>query len=380
MNAERLHAIANSIREDLQATQSVKLLEQLTAMLQNQIANPAEPSYQKQVGELRKRLIEALRNAPSNGFPPTWKQALEDLGVESRFGSALADQVEEIFSRNQITPTVARDELVQIHKQIKDFEDTIAQVRKALANLKIGTEDLPPGLAELGLLIPRDFVNNKLDQFAKELREDDKIFGVFAELTTGTRPGFPIRSISSSDLSIFLDLMNSKTAACIALAVSSLISSYKKILEIRRLKRDLQDQGLTEQSLEAINNHAEGLMEAGIAESVEKILNDFYQDTGDGRKNELKIELTYSMRNIAARIDRGFNVEVRMTPSAKATEDADSQSNAKYEQIVSDLAPALQFLKREGPPILSLPERPENDATEIEENVEEQEPKKPKKK
>lgn len=74
-------------------------------------------------------------------------------------------------------------------------------------------ESLAAGESELAVLIPRSFVDNRLDEFAEELRKENQIFGVFSELATGSRPGFGIRSISSSDLSMLLQIENLKIAA-----------------------------------------------------------------------------------------------------------------------------------------------------------------------
>src|SRR5258708_7099275 len=113
MNAERLHAIARAIQEDLTTTNVIKVLQQLSQALQNQINSPQEPSHQTQVAEYLKTLADALRKAPSNQFPPTWKQALDELGAADLLGSVLAERIEEIFSRNQITPVVAQKEIQQ---------------------------------------------------------------------------------------------------------------------------------------------------------------------------------------------------------------------------------------------------------------------------
>src|SRR5260370_40606008 len=125
MNAERLHAIANAILKDLRATDSINLLQQLSGALQNQINAPQEPTHQTQVADYLTKLIDALRAAPSNQFPPTWKQALEELGAADLFGSSLAERIEEIFSRNQITPVVARKELNEIAKRLPTFQTSI---------------------------------------------------------------------------------------------------------------------------------------------------------------------------------------------------------------------------------------------------------------
>src|ERR1044072_5654419 len=111
MNAERLHAIAKAIRDDLRITSAVNLLEQLSKALQNQVNNPQEPSFQKQVADTLSQLIAKLENASSNTFPPTWKQEIEELTAEFLFGVVLGDRIRKILTRNKIPPAVAVQEI-----------------------------------------------------------------------------------------------------------------------------------------------------------------------------------------------------------------------------------------------------------------------------
>ena len=333
MNAERLHAIANAIREELRTTNAAKVLQQLSQALQNQIDSPQEPSYQTQLAEHLNTLTEALRKAPSNEFPPTWKQALEELGTADLFGSVLAERIEEIFSRNQITPVVARKEIEQIIERLTAFQKAIDEIRSAFSNLDIGAEELEPGAAELGVLIPRDFVENKLEGFAEELETLDGIFAVFAEVATGSRPGFVIRSISSSDLSVFLALSTS-VAACVAVAVERIVALYKQLLEIRKLHGELQDQSVPEKSLKGIEEYANSFMDKNIDEVATSLLNDFYKHTDGGRSlkwaatrkatGHLTAVLTSRpLRRSASRFDHADAASLavkrpRNTPSLKA--------------------------------------------------------------
>ena len=65
MNAERLHAIANAIRSDLQTTKAINLLQELSKALENQINSPQEPTHQTQVAETLGKLMQALETAPT---------------------------------------------------------------------------------------------------------------------------------------------------------------------------------------------------------------------------------------------------------------------------------------------------------------------------
>jgi hypothetical protein len=55
LNAERLHAIALALQDDIERTNAPGLLGQLSSALERQVQNPADPSAQQEVSTLRQR-------------------------------------------------------------------------------------------------------------------------------------------------------------------------------------------------------------------------------------------------------------------------------------------------------------------------------------
>lgn len=362
MNVERLHAIALALQDDLSRLNVPSILQQLVSALQNQINQPGQPAYQQQVSQFYDALRSALESSEVNAFSPTWLQVLDEIGAAPLLGHTLDERVTEIFSRNLITPSIALQELQTTLTEIQTLSSAIDQMLAAFRQLKIGSEALPAGDCEVGILVPRAFVDNRLDRFSEELGELNQIFGVFAEVATGGRPGFEIRAISSSDLSIFLDAAP-VIGACVAVAIERVIALYKQLLEIRKLQGELTKQGLEKDNLKGIEKHANGLMEQGIDKLVKELLTEFHKVDDNGRKNELSIELKYALKKIANRVDRGFNIEVRMTepdttePESDELDAAASKDATRYQARIAAAAETLQFLKLEGEPILSLPEK-----------------------
>jgi len=360
MNAERLHAIASALQEDISKSAVLSNLQQLISMLSNQVSQPNQPQYQQQTSQFLLALVEGLRAAAVNRFSPTWQQALQEIGAWQLLGNTLAERVEEIFARNQITPAVAQQELQALFNELQAFSSAFDQLLASFRTLKIGKEDLAPGECELGVLVPRAFVENRLDRFAEELEELDQIFGVFAELSTGSRPSFPIKTISSTDLSIFLEV-GAVVGACVATAVERIIALYKTLLEVRKLQGELVKQGVDKKNLEGLETHANGIMDAGIDKLVKDLLSEFKGKVDAGRKNELSVELKYSLKKIANRIDRGFNIEVRMEePLQPADNDEEVTPEVKAlsrsHEKIREASQTLQFLKLDGEPILRLSE------------------------
>ncbi|MDP9418886.1 MAG: hypothetical protein M3P53_01825 [Actinomycetota bacterium] len=360
MNAERLHALALAVKDDLQATRVVATMQQLRDALQNQVNAPQEPTYQQQVSTALQQLAESLAAASSKTFPPTWGQALVELGIEGLIGQPLADAVRDIFERNQITPSVAHQEIQALTERLEALATALDQLLAALSHLGVGSEDLETGEAEVGILIPRAVIDNELGQLGDEFVQLQKLLGPFLEIATGTRPAVEVRTISSTDFGVFLDIAP-EAAAFLALAVERVVALYKSLLEIRTLRHGLRGQGLSDASLAGIDEHADEHMTAGIAAAVDELV-DERSGIEAGRNNELKTELRLTLHAIANRIDKGYNIDVRAKAPEESAEDSESTSVdglAQAFRTIAKVAPGLRFINRSGEPILSLPEAPQ---------------------
>ena len=117
MNVERLHAIALDLRAALGDGDIPGQMNALLTGLTNQVNNPGDANAQTQSSNARTTLDNLLRSSRVNEYAPTWQEALVELGVAEVVGNALADQLDEIFSRNQITISVARDEVSPSRRQ-----------------------------------------------------------------------------------------------------------------------------------------------------------------------------------------------------------------------------------------------------------------------
>jgi hypothetical protein len=113
--------------------------------------------------------------------------------------------------------------------------------------------------------------------------------------------------------------------------------------------------------LKGLEDHAGSIMDTGIDGLVKELLAEYKGKSDAGRKNELSIELKFALKKVANRIDRGFNIEVRMeepTMPAEADEEADDKVKAlaKSHERIQAASENLQFLKLDGDPILQLAE------------------------
>src|SRR5262245_7736471 len=128
------------------------------------------------------------------------------MGLDSLMASAIREHLRVIFAQNQITPAVAADEVRTMQREVERLATDLDQVLAVLARFRIGAEQLNPGEAEVGVLIPRSAVDNELSQLGRELLEVQQIIAPFQELATGSHDGIEVAAISSSDFGLFLSI------------------------------------------------------------------------------------------------------------------------------------------------------------------------------
>ena len=362
MNAERLHAVCLALQNEINQINIQNKLQQIVKSLQQIVNQPQQPQPQQQLSNVLTQFYEELSDSQSDGFSPAWRQSLEEIGGENLLGTALSERIKEIIERNQITPSAAHQELQQIQQEFERFKSGIDNTVTGLKSLNIGYEQLSPGECEVGVVIPRKAVNNQLDEFGKELQELNFILGTFSELSSGTRENYEIKSISSSDLGIYLAAIP-PVAACIAHAAEKIIDLYKKLIEIRKHKAELKILGLKEKELKGITDHSNKIMKEGIESLTVEVVNNYYVGNDDNRKNELSNAVKISLNKIANRIDQGFNIEVRAEPEEEPTEENGETDQQKKDRAfilkVIEASETLRFLNLEGERILSLPEKAE---------------------
>jgi hypothetical protein len=355
MNAERLHSLAVELAGDASEVGSLSLLQRLRDHLRTLVSQPQDPTAQQQVSALLSELISSLRGSRVNEFPPVWRDDLEELGLMAYLGDELADRVEQLFARNQITPSLALEEIEEITGRMEEIHASVSALTSAFGVLGIQAEGLEPGEAEVGVLIPRAAVHNSLRGLGDELTQLQKILNPFSELAIGSRPAFPLRTIASTDFNVFLDSPLA-VAAAIAVGVERVAAFYKQLLEIRLLRQQLVEQQVPEAALTGVDEHAGDLMSQTIGEVVTELMSQYGQDRDAARGNELQVELTWSLKNIAKRLDLGYHVTVRaewpeVEEGEEGAEPEQSEDDVYLEQI-QDAAPGLQSFDRSGEPIL----------------------------
>jgi hypothetical protein len=324
-----LHIVAATLGQELASRSVIEKLQALTSSLQAFVQQNNANTQQSLVNS-REAFYEAVTDTPSDSFTPAWRQILVEMGGEELFGRKLKQWVQQLIADNMMTPGPAYDQIKKILANLQSFKDALDQLVEAFKFLKIGSETLAPGEAEIALLIPRAEVNDKLGDFADELNEMGFILNTFSEVITGHPDDLKIRTVSSSGLMVFL-AAHPKFAAGIATVIDFVVKQYKRILEIRKLHGEIGRLQLPDEILEKMKTYANTKMEDAIEKFSVEFVNESYEGNDGGRKNELRTAVKVSLNMVANRIDRGFNFEVRIEPPKTA--DANTEIKQAVQQI-----------------------------------------------
>ena len=263
MNIEKLNSLANDIVIENKKLQFVAKFQNILNTLQNVIAQPQQPQHQKNLANQLNELKGALATSLVDKLSPAWYQVLVELQIENILGVKLIERIDNIFSKNQITPANAKTELDKIFTTLNQKMNGFTNIVSGLKTLNIGLDKLEEGECEIGVLIPREYINNDLGKLGDEIKELTFIFSNYSELIIGKKESFQIRNISTSEPLITVTTVTAIVVG-VAKSISWLIDNYKKLLEIKKLKTELNKQGLSDESLQGVIDHSNNFMEKSI--------------------------------------------------------------------------------------------------------------------
>ena len=129
--------------------------------------------------------------------------------------------------------------------------------------------------------------------------------------------------------------------------------------ELQKLK-DFVAQ-VSDEELKSIDIHINTKMDKAIEELAREIIAEYYKQSSKVKKNELTNSLRISLNKLANRIDRGYNIEVRVAELPKeelqeGQEKSELIEEIRHFEVIKKTMPNLQFIHLEGEPVLSLPE------------------------
>lgn len=350
MDAARLLLTADMLVSDEIRLDIESKIQTVINALANMSSQPGQPAYQLQAKEALGILL-GINNFRISADPVFASYAAE-IGAGEFFGPALINDIARMIDENAMTPAAAQQQIQELANRRVQYLQGLQQLVSSLTQVHIEPEQLEPGESQIGFRIPRDIFDNELDGWIDELRVIRRVMRAFSELAIGESGDLQIGEISTTDPIIFLTAA-APTIALVGAAVSWSIEQWKKVEEIRKLRAETQkindgsggaldalvagfDQRITSMIDASIETHAKTLVQPGEAA---------------GRGHEQVNDISYALRALTARVERGMTIELRFLPP---TPDANGEVPQAYVDI-EEIVPTLTFPPAAGDPVIMLP-------------------------
>lgn len=370
MNVEQLHATCLDLIDEIDSAELLSNLNNLISSLQQAINQPNQPQFQEQVASYRKALSESLQNIESSDRPVIKQQIIAEIGGSQILGAELLARIDTAFTQAQVTPALVQKDISRLHKELSSFREALEQLIVGFKRLGIQAEELDEYVAELGIMIPRRDNAEDLEFFAKDLKNLNRELMHFNELVTGKADQFKIRSISSSDFSVFLEILP-ETAQVIVSTIALLLMGYEKLLDIRKKKSELEQNEAPKELMDQVDKWAETLMSKQIDEITANLMKQ-YKDVKrtDHRGKELEGHIKLSVKKIAGRLDVGYHFSARIGEMKEPAEEDNDENgvNAEYDRksnVIVDInnkASQIRYRHLEGDSVLPITWTPDYDS------------------
>ncbi len=356
MNASRLREITDLLLEKEQQFKIQEILTELSGHLSNLASNPQDAAHQNNFAAGLEKLKVAIEGLSAT-LQPAQIKLLEEIDADKFFTGQMFSEIIDWVQKNPLTPAVAHQKLGAFVASRKAFIRDITELRTNLEKLKIRPSVLSEGATEIGFLIPRSLFSNQFDEFIKEMNVLRRVLQAFAETATGAAQPIVVGDISTTDPQLFLGI-DPLTAAMFGGVITWALSQWKKVEEIRKLRSETKkNSSFTEEEIKFFyDSKIEKIIDEAIEEKTGALLK--AMKASGGRDHEKRNELTWALRSILARIERGMTVEIRFLPPESKSESEGKQEATALEQAFSSLAqtaPQLLFPASEKAPVLQIP-------------------------
>lgn len=312
MHLGKFHAAITAVLHDYDVRRIHEHIQSVIQQLEALASNPGNTDYassfKSQLDLLRAELAKTKLNKPY----PTLAALLNSIDARPFIGDQLFQRIEDLVAKNGMTPQLAASALRELSLKVREFYESLRAIDSAFSALHVEYESLDPGEGEIGISIPEPDGERKLSDLADTAKNWNKALRPFVELADPDHNPIAVRIISSSDWQFYLT-----AAPAVYLAISTAISQMNellhKLIETKQLIAQLTEKGVSANGTAPIIAETDCMLENGTRALAENIVNN--NPIGDaGRENELKNELTASLKFIAREMASNVTIEIRYLP------------------------------------------------------------------
>lgn len=310
MHLGRFHHVVDYLEQHFK---NARLAEQLDAAA-TALEQFTQSRGESDIAEFRSKLAGAL-DATDDLAPellqPYAQQVINDLGLKSLLPPEVRKKINAVVTEHGFDSAALS---AAIKKQTKEYSAQInylKQLDASLRGLYAEYTEVEPERAEVGLLLPREAVGDKLPDLSKEFDKISNLARAVNELTGQPDYDSRVVTISSSWWQIFLDVPVEQIVLW-TVAIERIVGLFKSNLEIKNLQKQLGEREMPEAILKAISDEVERKVTAGLATIAQDLSQQFGKIDDAGRRREVETQLRQGLHYLARRMNQGAQVEINV--------------------------------------------------------------------
>jgi len=336
MHLGRFHAVVSDLVRHINAAKLIEALEEASSAIGEYAGNRDVGVLSRYRGAID-RAKEGSGITDPDLLQPFAQQVIEDLGLSGLVNPDFSEKLNAIVSQSNYDPAGLSEELKKYSETLTSKMRLLRQLENSLDKLDVEFERVGDGESEIGFLLPRTVVGNKLGDLSKEFDQLNRLARAIAEISGDTQDYEPdIRTIASSWWQVFLDLTPEQICIWV-FAIERIVSLFKSNLEIKSLSNQLREQKMPPKITRLIEEEIDKRVKAEISKIAADIKKDHSKRRDQARMNELEIQLRQSLIYLAKRLNQGMRVEVNLAipddPETPVTGEDESVDQGILRQI-----------------------------------------------
>jgi len=254
--------------------------------------------------EARKIFLISLEGSVTNKLQDSDIRLMKELGLNLLISNELGKKVDTAIRSSKTN----RDVSGKLKNIFSEIDKNYSAVKKANIGFKaIGIKDyaVEHKECEFKFCIPRNCVDNELHEFSKELGKFNTILKVFDSISENPVDQFEIRTISSSDLTIAINV-----SVDLGLILSSaVLGVYLLHKAIKDQKDKVESLDLPKKIINEINVWSKKEYENGISEIIKNIETDCNESINKLEFKRLSGTINGALVDFSSRIQEGYTIE-----------------------------------------------------------------------
>lgn len=304
-------------------------IETMIQLLTDKISTNSADNIESDIKDIESLFSESI----SNLYTPSNLKILEIIGGFNYVGNSGFAKFRSILESNQYNTPKLVENLKAFLSDRSVFLKLVEATDKNLKKLNIEAHYHNDDTFEVGILMPKEVTDNKINNVTRELNKWDKVIKTIKEVTGGSVEDTKISFINNGSLEFFID-NSPEVAVCLSVIVERVIKIYKDVLQIRTAKNKLKElNSIPDLDQKTIDKQEKDFYSREVEKLSLEIIRDYSTKQIDaGRANELKIAMKGHISYVAKCIDNGIIIEINPPEIPEPESEKDSDTPEEVEK------------------------------------------------